>query len=61
MQDIKPTSQDSLNGFHAIYEREFGEVLSQGNAERKARMLLSLYVAVYRSIHDVMQEVTNSN
>lgn len=40
-----------------LYQAEFGENLSQEDIERKARMLLNLYLSVYTSVVDVVHEV----
>ena len=46
-----------LDRFKGIYLDEFGENLSDEDAERKARLVLNLYLAVYRSVLDVIKEV----
>jgi hypothetical protein len=49
--------QYDLEKFRSIYLDEFGDSLSDEEAERKARMLLNLYLAVYRSVVEVIKEV----
>lgn len=46
-----------LDRFKQIYRDEFGEDLSPDEAEGKARMLVQLYLALYRSVVDVVREV----
>jgi hypothetical protein len=46
-----------LERFKKIYLDEFGEHLSEEDAERKSRALVNLYLAVYRSVVDVIREV----
>jgi hypothetical protein len=55
--------QFDLEKFKSIYRDEFNEDLSDEDAERKARMLLNLYLSVYTSVVDVVHEVqlTESN
>jgi hypothetical protein len=45
-----------LDRFKKIYLDEFGEDLSDEDAERKARLVLNLYLAVYRSAREVIEE-----
>lgn len=40
-------SEKSLRKFQAIYKREYGIELSSYDLERKARILLNLYIAIY--------------
>lgn len=49
--------QFDLEKFKSIYRDEFKEDLSDEDAERKARMLLNLYLSVYTSVVDVVHEV----
>lgn len=45
-----------LDGFKTLYLNEFGEQLSDEDAERKARTILNLYLAVYGSVLDVSKD-----
>lgn len=47
-----------LDRFKSIYSEEFNETLSEEDVERKARMLLNLYLAIYGSVLDVVKEVS---
>ena len=49
-------SKEGLDQFRAIYSREFGEELSTEDADRKARLLLNLYIAIYRSPIELIRE-----
>ena len=40
-------SDTSLKRFRAIYEKQFGETLTDGELGRKARLLLNLYLSIY--------------
>lgn len=57
MSDRTTLSLQSLDNFRMLYQAEFGENLSQEDIERKARMLLNLYLSVYTSVVDVVHEV----
>jgi hypothetical protein len=46
-----------LDRFKSIYYDEFRKDLSDEDAERKARRLLNLYLAVYSSVVNVVHEV----
>ncbi len=45
-----------LDRFKSIYFDEFKETLSDEDAERNARSLLNLYVAVYGSVLDTVKD-----
>jgi hypothetical protein len=47
-----------LSEFKDIYLKEFNETLSDEDAERKARAVLNLYLAVYGSVVDSIKEVS---
>ncbi len=47
-----------LNGFKDIYLKEFNEILSDEDAERKARAVHNLYLAVYESVSGGVKEVS---
>ena len=49
--------QFDLEKFKSIYRDEFNEDLSDEDAERKARMLLNLYLTVYTSVVNIVREV----
>lgn len=49
---------NDLDGFKDIYLKEFNETLSDEDAERKARAVLNLYLAVYGSVLDGVKEVS---
>ncbi|CAN5693368.1 hypothetical protein BH11PAT2_BH11PAT2_04780 [soil metagenome] len=40
-------SSKSLERFRAIYESQYGKILTDEELDRKARMLLNLYKAIY--------------
>jgi len=46
--------------FKKIYLDEFGEHLSDEDAERKARLVHNLYLALYRSAREVIKEVEDA-
>lgn len=48
-----------LDRFKSIYTEEFNETLSEEDAERKSRMLLNLYLAIYGSVLDIAKEVSS--
>jgi len=54
-----------LEQFKKIYLDEFNERLSDEDAERKARVLLDLYIAVYGSlvgdIKNTLEKLTDKN
>lgn len=52
-------SKDSLEQFKAIYTSEFGEDLNDIDLEEKARMLLNVFTAIYRSPIDLVRDDTN--
>jgi len=43
-------TKKSLRKFKVLYERYFGEVLSDKEAERKASYLVNIYRAVYGNV-----------
>ena len=55
MEISTPLSQESLDEFGKSYEFEFGANLAHGDLERKTRMLLNLYKAVYGSPVEIVK------
>ena len=49
-------SPEGLARFAGIYSQEFSETLTQDEVEYKARMLLNLYLAIYRSPLEVAKQ-----
>jgi hypothetical protein len=49
-------TKESLSKFRDIYSIEFSEELSDEDADRKARFLLNLFTAIYRSPVELIRE-----
>lgn len=54
-------SKESLREFQALYRTKFGEELSDKDLDRKARLLLNLYIAIYKSPIDIIRKDTLAN